>query len=461
MTCRSAGALLAALLSSAAGVTAQELRAGVDPRVELMSILFRLGGAAEYNRCRIPQYDQAIERYFAPYRGHQAVRLANSLGVGLDAPMKLAVNVRDADSLDELIALDGAKVHLYENWDAAKARDFLAAARGFSADAHFGDFVKSQQALYDVVNARLGAYLEKADPAWFGQFFGPPAPARLAVIPGLANGAPSYAARVIDEAGAEEVCAIPGVAKVDAQGLPVFDASWGVTMAHEVAHLYADRAISKNAAQLQKAGAQLYEPVAEAMQQQSYGNWKTMLSESLARAAAIEYVMAHDGQAAGRAVIREDNARSFFWMNGLVNTLETYRSQRQQYPTFDSYMPRVVDYFIGVAPRIPAIVDRMRPKVVSTSVANGARSVDPSLKSIVVRFSIAMTRVGPGKTSKTAGGRFDAAGLAVTIPVTLEPDRDYALPLRWAGGQAFLSADGVPLPATTLHFHTAAGPASK
>ena len=59
----------------------------------------------------------------------------------------------------------------------------------------------------------------------------PPGPAAFAIVPGLANGPPSYAARVIDESGAQEIYAIPGVAKVDAQGLPVFDSDWGVTLA--------------------------------------------------------------------------------------------------------------------------------------------------------------------------------------------------------------------------------------
>jgi hypothetical protein len=58
---------------------AQDWRAGTDPRVELMSILFRLAGNQEYNGCRVPLYDQAIDRYFAPYRDHEAVRLARAL----------------------------------------------------------------------------------------------------------------------------------------------------------------------------------------------------------------------------------------------------------------------------------------------------------------------------------------------------------------------------------------------
>jgi hypothetical protein len=454
---RIAVTVLALLLGTAEAARAQDWRAGIDSRVELMSILFRLAGNQEYRQCRAPAYDQAIERYFAPYRNHDAVELARSLGVGFEGPMKLAVYLRDIDSLAESVPFDRSGMHLYQGWNAAKARDFLSAARRFTADTHFQDFLQSQQPLYAATNTRLEGFLaDKADLAWFGRFFGPPMPAHLVIVPGMANGAPSYAARAIDGTGAQEIYAIPGVSKVDAEGFPVFDTEWRNVMVHELAQVYSSPAAGKFAAQLEKSASQIYKSVAPAMQRQSYGNWRTMLNQSLARAAAIEYVIEHDGREAARTAVRKENAASFFWMAGLVDLLETYRKDRQQYPTFESFMPRVVEFFDGVAPGIRELADRFQPKVVSTSIPDGARDVDPGVKGIVVRFSMPMSRQGPDKSSKLSGGRFDASGTLLTVPVTLEPERDYAIPLRWSGGQAFVSADGVPLPATLLRFRTAA-----
>ncbi len=432
----------------------------IDPRVELMSILFRLAGNKEYHECQAPLYDQAIDRYFAPYRDREAVRLAGALGGGADAPMKLAVNVSDVVSLGEIVPFDGPGVYLYAGWDVGKARDFLGAARRFAAETDFEGFLKTQQPLYDVTNARLQTLLEKSDLGWFSRFFGTP-PAKFVIIPGLANGAPSYAARVTDGTGAEEIYAIPGVSKVDAEGLPVFDPDWRVIMVHELVHTYTDPAIGAVAARMGKAAAQIYEPVAAAMQRQSYGNWRAMLNESLARAVTVEYAMEHDGPEAAGLLIRKENSRSFFWMSGLVDLLEAYRSGRQQYPTFERFMPRVVDYFNGVAPRIQELVDGLQPRVISTSVPDGARGVDPSLEAIVVRFSMPMSRIGPGGAADLDGWRIDTTGTAILIPVKLEPERDYALPLRWTGGQAFVSADGVPLPATVLRFRTGAAAAER
>lgn len=457
------GVLIPAVLFGQALVVvarAQELRAEVDPRVELMSILFRLAGNQEYNQCRVPLYDQAIDRYFAPYRDREAVQLARSLGVGFEAPMKIAAYVRDVDTLGERVPFDSPGVHLYEKWDAGKARAFLSAARRFAAETQFEDFLQSQQPLYEVTNERLQAFLrEKADLAWFNRFFGRPGPAAFAIVPGLANGAPSYAARMTDESGAQEIYAIPGVSKVDAEGLPVFDSDWGVTMAHEIADTYAGPAITKFAAGMERAAGQIYEAVAPAMRRQSYGTWRIMLSESLARAATIEYVMEHEGPQAARVLIAKENSRSFFWMSGLVDLLDAYRKDRAQYPTFESFMPLVVGFFNNVAPNIHELADRLQPKVVSTSVADGAQDVDPGVTEIVIRFSMSMSRAKPDDSAEVRAARFDGNGTALTIPVTLEPERDYAIPLRWPGGQSFVNADGVPLADRVLRFRTSAAPA--
>jgi hypothetical protein len=458
---RAAGTALALLLWSAGAARAQEWRAAVDSRVELMSILFRLAGNSEYQQCRIPAYDKAIERYFGRQRNHEAIQLARSLGIGFDAPMKLAVHVRDADSLAERVPLDRPNVHLYQTWNAGKARDFLTSARKFAADAKFQEFARSQQTLYAATNERLQGFLrDQADLGWPARFFGGQPPATFVIVPGLANAA-SYAVRVTDESGAQEIYSIAGVTKVDSAGIPVFDADWRTTMVHEVAHVYVSPVLAKFAAQMEKPAGKLYAEVAPAMRRQSYANWRMLLYESISRAATIEYVMEHDGAAAAQLAIRRENAHSFFWMSGLVNLLETYRKDRQQYPTFEAFMPRVVEYFAALPPRMERLTDRLQPKVVSTSIADGAQGVDAGVKQIVVRFSMAMNRTGPNKSTRIAGGRFDSTGMTLTIPVTLEPERDYAIPLRWAGGQAFVSADGVPLPATILRFRTGAAAAAK
>ena len=85
----------------------------VDPRVELMSIIFRLAGNPEYSRGRVPSYIKDIDDYFGRYKNHPAVLTAVKLlerqGVSFDAVMSMAVHITDAADLKETSA---ARLHL-------------------------------------------------------------------------------------------------------------------------------------------------------------------------------------------------------------------------------------------------------------------------------------------------------------------------------------------------------------
>ena len=456
---RVAVTVLTLLLWPAFTASAQDWRAGVDPRVELMSILFRLAGNNEYNQCRIPAYDKAVESWFAPYRDHEAVRLARGLGIGYDTPMKLAVYVTDIDSLAERVPFDGPGIHLYDGWDAGKARAFLNAARAFVADTRFKDFLASQQPLYQATKARLQAFVEtKADLPWFSGFFGGATPGRFVIIPGMANGGPSYAADFLAPGRAAEIYSIPGVWNVDAESLPVFDADWRNLLVHEFVHSYCGPIVDKFAPRMEKAARQIYQPVADAMRRQAYMSWKALFEESMVRAVVVRYANDHDGPDAARKIIRQENAHSFFWIGDLSDLLGGYQKNRQQYPTLESFMPRVAQFFDDLAPRMGELTARYQPRVVSITPPDGAQDVDPNLKEVVVRFSVPMSPGAPNRDPRFLAPRFDKTGTVLTLPVVLEPDHDYQLPLLWPDGRPFLSADGAPLPATSVRFRTRAAP---
>jgi hypothetical protein len=454
------------------GLHAQSDRFGVDPRVELMSIVFRLAGSEEYTQCRVPAYDAAIDRHFARFRDHEAVRLARKLresdGVSFDAVMSMAVHVTDVESLAERVPFDRA-TSLDARWHGVKARRFLEAARKFVADSDFTGFTKSQQPLYALTNSRLGAFVAKnADLPWFDRFFGARAHAPFIVIPGLANGGPSYGAHVTLANGVEEIYAIPGVWKVDPDGSPDFDSGWASTLVHEFAHSYVGPLIGKSWAPLQKSGNRLFEALSGEMRRQAYSNGKTVLNESLVRAATARYVFEHQGPEAAAAAVIEERSRGFLWTGELLALLGKYAQDRERYPTLESFMPQVVEFFGDAAARVDQMIrdeEAARPKIVSLSIVNGAQDVDPALKEIVVRFDRAMNthhyavvRTSPLAQPKFGQVSFDETGRVFRIPVTLEPDKEYAFSLNWPGGGSFQSADGFLLKPVEVKFRTRPAP---
>ena len=45
----------------------------VDPRIELLSIIFRLAGNPEYSRGEVRSYVEDVEAHFGPFREHAVV----------------------------------------------------------------------------------------------------------------------------------------------------------------------------------------------------------------------------------------------------------------------------------------------------------------------------------------------------------------------------------------------------
>ena len=102
---RFAAVVVAAMITSAAGAAAgSRIEVVVDPRVELMSLIFRLAGNPEYNQANSASpYADDIETHFGQFRSHEVVKTARRLrrqrGVSYDAVMSMAVHLQDTTTL--------------------------------------------------------------------------------------------------------------------------------------------------------------------------------------------------------------------------------------------------------------------------------------------------------------------------------------------------------------------------
>jgi len=71
-------------------------------------------------------------------------------------------------------------------------------------------------------------------------------------------------------------------------------------------------------------------------------------------------------------------------------------------------------------------------------------------------YAVARTSAVPqpkfGKVS------FEETGRVFTIPVTLEPDKEYAFSLNWPGGGSFQSVEGVLVKAVEVKFRIRPAP---
>ncbi len=463
--------LVRLVVGLAAIASAQSPRVGVDPRVELFSIISRLAGYSEYSQGRISAYNEAVDAWFGPWRDHAAVQLAQELrgrdGVAYDAVVNLAVHVTDVETLSERILFDQPGITLDARWHGANARVFLEAARRFVSETRFRDFLASQQPLYDITNARLKEIAEpQLDVTWFDRFFGP-RPVIASLIPGLLTGPSSYGPRAVGADGVEEVCAIVGVWSTDAEGRPLFHPGQVSTAVHEFSHSYANTLINLYGAELSPAGERLFEAVRTQMQAQGYGNGWAVLYESLTRAASARYFAERNGPAGGDQSVLYEHSRSFLWTGEFTKLLTQYERSRDSYPTLEAFMPRVVAFLneASFAPAsMPERYEQSRPAVVEVSIPAGSQDVDPNTREIVVRFDRPMMRTHsvlpriPDRFPRILGTAFDDSAQVCTILVSLDPDRDYELSLNTTGAGWFAGEEGVALRPYLIWFHTRSAP---
>jgi hypothetical protein len=349
-------AALVSLLSAASGSEqtkpdARSLTVSVDPRVELMSIIFRLARNPEYNQGRFISYIAAVEKQFGSYRKHPVVQLAAALrgkyGVSFDAPMSLAVYLDDVNSLRLKVPLEPRPDGLDERWHPNDVRDFLEKARQFVKESKFDDFVKSQQPVYSKTVADLQSLLKKeAHLEWFDDFFGARPGAEFHIALGMVNGPSNYGPH-IKLGDKEEYYCILGVWKVGFWGLggPKFDKTVLPTIIHEFCHSYANQIVGAHLSQLEKPGKKIFEKVGEKMKRMAYGNWQTMMRESLVRACVVRYLATTYGPEAAQRQIKSEINNGFLWMQELSDLLVRYEQDREQYKTIDAFFPKIVDFF--------------------------------------------------------------------------------------------------------------------
>ena len=462
--------LLAATTLLIATVVAQEerpkLRARVDGRVELMSILFRLAGNPEYNqlRARSP-YSSRVDAHFTKFRDHEAVRSARALrrtrGVSYDAVMSLAVHLRDAGTLAERVPFDTPPERLDKRWRTDEARAFLVAARSFAKQSDFAGFLDREKQFHARAANRLQEKIDERDYlAWFDLYFGAGNGARrganTTVLIGLLNGGGNYGVGVRYPDGREEITPVLGIYQFDEQGLPLPGNDFVPLLVHEVCHSYVNPLVDRHAQRLQAAGAAIYPTVADRMRRQAYTTWKIMLYESLVRASVVRFMLAHDGRQAATRQAADDARRGFSWTADLARLLGEYEADRKRYRTLDAFMPRVAEFFDTTAKRLARA-----PRVVSIHPNDGDRAVDPATKAIVIRFDRPM-RAGAWSVVKTndpfpaVTGKvtYDAARRVLTIPVRLQANTKYGFSLNSDTLTAFRSAEGVPLKPVRVSFRT-------
>ena len=337
---------------------AQIIGPQVNENVELMSILARLAGYPEYNMDMAGQYITDIDLHFKNTFEHPAVIYMKDLrkqhGISYDAVMSMALHVKEKEG--KFFLIEEEINMLREQWDKVDKNKFLNLLADFYKESHFHDFFKAHQEFYQ---KGIQAYEDKVskyiDENWFESFYGNVLNEKFSIIIGFCNGGANYGVSRHIKGEQKEVFALVAYFVNNNENKPLYVKEDLLTLVHEFNHSFINYLLDESrypnhVKALESSGSYLLESSMWAMSQQAYGEWKSMISESLVRAAVICYML--DKNYKPEEVRKEllyNMQRNFRWMPELVGLLRKYERKQKKYGNFENFYPQIIDFFVNYA----------------------------------------------------------------------------------------------------------------
>jgi hypothetical protein len=299
--------------------TSARLAVGVDRRVELMSIVFRLAGRPSYTEATTP-YARAVDAHFARFADHNAVVFTRQLQVGYEMAPALAVALDD--QLAPLVALDPLPPEL-ARWKVAKLPVYLDAIRDFAKTADVHGFLVQHKATTDAVAARDRAFFDQV-PAidWLDRVFGPRPGTSYHLVPGMLTGPMDYAARI-----KQDVYVIAHLDSPDDAGLPTPRETAVPFVIHELCHSYTNAMVDAALGELQPLATAAIAAHKDVFAQQAYTTDQIVLEESVVRAIVALWVKDRHGPQAALEEVMAQERLGFVWTRGLAKALDTARAR--------------------------------------------------------------------------------------------------------------------------------------
>ena len=185
---------------------------------------------------------------------------------------------------------------------------------------------------------------------WYADFYGNEPQETFSVIIGFCNGGGNYGVNRQLTGKMKEVFAIVGY-YVDEEDTPTYNKEYLPTLIHEFNHSFINHYLDENkypdfAKELEPTATDLFMSSRWSMAKQAYGNWKTVINESLVRAAVICYMLDKEYKPEEiRNELLEQVQRNFRWMPELVTLLRKYEKKQFKYGNFENFYPNVIDFF--------------------------------------------------------------------------------------------------------------------
>lgn len=440
----------------------------VDKRVELLSIVFRLADSQEYSSTDNISYVQAIHGHFDKFKDHPLIayirQIRETNGIGYDAVMSMAIHLEQVPSLEPIVQFNSNVPD--KRWGADASTKFAVLLKQFYKDSDCNSFFKSNSNRYSIAEKQFYKLFKELDIDWYYKYYGKLPNESFNIIIGLGNGGNNFGSSIELPNGSRKVYAIIGADSFDGTGVPLFPTdAYLPTLIHEFNHSFINYLTEAYKTSLNNSSEIIYENQSVKMKRQAYSEWKTMISESMVRASVIRYLMRHasDSLAVDKE-LKQQLANGFVWMKELVDVLGQFEAQRKTYPSLESFMPNIVNFYDTIAPKIKnydfAYLEHCA-KVISTQpFNNGDTTVNPNTNEILFNFDKRLDGVryffGPGQNEnlhypKPISFNFTNDNKTIIMKVELKPNTEYQINVY---GSRMRTYDGYSVQNYPLNFKT-------
>ena len=324
-----------------------QMRATVDERMELTSIVFRIAGAEEFVNDQMQEYGEAIDRWFGKYSSHELIdhirkmRQETALamaGVVGSVPYLVIDDKGVHDSgIKKGSEIDGRWTD--NNWDK-----YVRLLDDFYRKSRFHEFFESRQDFYRGVENGMNTYLSQLDTAWFRSFFGHYD--EPVVYVAAANGFHNYYLNTssIQEGSFTIAIGYPG---------PWYDPT--EVILHEMCHQYTG-GMDRFYPEVEGAMLRIFENTELVLKyyQNHYGDPEVIFYEWLTNHCVAMYLKEHTDnnpyriQGLNNFLSKMAIGYGFVWMERGMQFMDNFYADRESYPVFESYMPRICEFMNNI-----------------------------------------------------------------------------------------------------------------
>lgn len=328
-----------------------KITVGVFPQVELISIVqsiskyptvfgFLMSGDTT-------SYKRDVIAHFGDYKDHPAVKMFDRLSMqprmlNFSAPSNIMLYTDEYLDLRTDIELDDFVVNRIGGTDSLK--HFLRLLRDFAVKSSFNEFFKSHSAFYLTITGNtiknMGEinYISELE-----HFYGKKQKSYNIILVTLYNNV-GYGNSLLFSNDKREIYNTMGPKSVS-NNVPFFGDEFSLTymIRHEFSHPFINPLTEKNWDYI-KDYSQNYVSIPQAAQKNVCGDWQECINEFAIRAITTQ-IFYNDSPEAGTQAYNKELTRGVSYLDVLLEKIRQYESERDKFPTFESYYTHLLDAF--------------------------------------------------------------------------------------------------------------------